>query len=91
MCTQELLSNVAPLSANAFSFVLSPGAQMQTRCFVGSAGRVCRCVTRVYAGSGILGAGRRSLPVDSGLQHVHTQGFRSQHGAHPRGQNQAQL
>lgn len=47
MCTEELLSNVAPLSANTFSFVLSPGAQMQTHSFVGSAGRVCRCVTHI--------------------------------------------
>lgn len=45
MCTQELLSNAAPLSAKAFA--LSPGAQVQTHGFVGSAGSVCRCVTQV--------------------------------------------
>lgn len=84
MCTQESISNVAPLCANAFSFVLSPGAQTQTHCFVGSAGRVCRCVTHMCCFLGQAADPCLLIVVYS----LHTQGFRCLHGVHPRGQNQ---
>lgn len=45
MCTQEYTQEYTV--CQCLSFVLSPGAQLQTQGFVGSGGCVCRCVTHV--------------------------------------------